>query len=342
MSHDTLHVEFAFSLFNFTIQNMRMADIDVKNLTRRFGSITAVDDVSFHVSSGEVLGFLGPNGAGKTTTMRMITGYLTPNKGAISVAGIDVLKNPEAAKMKIGYLPENAPVYRDMDVKSFLSFVATVRGMRGKQASDAIDRAIEVSRLESVVYQNIDTLSKGYLRRTCFAQSIIHDPPVLILDEPTDGLDPNQKHDVREMIREMGRDKAIIISTHILEEVEACCSRALIISSGRLVANGTPENLKKHSLNAGTVIISIKSAGNHKEALESLSSVSECIPEGGENSFRLVPPAGKKAAETAMDTAELARKNRWELESLATDPGQLDDVFRRITLKGEKIEEPAQ
>jgi ABC-2 type transport system ATP-binding protein len=219
--------------------------IQVKNLRKEFGTKVAVEDVSFSVEKGEVLGFLGPNGAGKSTTMRMVTGYFRPTSGSVSLGGIDMLEEPEKAKQLLGYLPENAPLYSDMTVVSFLGFCAEMRGIYGAAKIKAIDRVLDMCFLEKVRNQSVDTLSKGYRHRTCFAQSIIHDPEVLILDEPTDGLDPNQKHEVRGMIKRMGQNKAIIFSTHILEEVDAACSRAMIIDRGKVVADGTPEQLKK-------------------------------------------------------------------------------------------------
>jgi ABC-2 type transport system ATP-binding protein len=219
--------------------------IQVKNLRKEFGTKVAVEDVSFRVEKGEVLGFLGPNGAGKSTTMRMVTGYFRPTSGSVSLGGIDMLEEPEKAKQLLGYLPENAPLYSDMTVVSFLGFCAEMRGIYGAAKIKAIDRVLDMCFLEKVRNQSVDTLSKGYRHRTCFAQSIIHDPEVLILDEPTDGLDPNQKHEVRGMIKRMGQNKAIIFSTHILEEVDAACSRAMIIDRGKVVADGTPEQLKK-------------------------------------------------------------------------------------------------
>ncbi len=219
--------------------------IQVQNLRKEFGAKVAVDNVSFTVEKGEVLGFLGPNGAGKSTSMRMVTGYFRPTSGSIKIGGVDMLENPELAKKSIGYLPENAPLYSDMTVASFLGFCAEVRGITGAAKSKAIDRVLDLCFLHRVRNQSVDTLSKGYRHRTCFAQSIIHDPDILILDEPTDGLDPNQKHEVRQLIKNMGQNKAIIFSTHILEEVDAACSRAMIIDRGKVVADGTPESLRK-------------------------------------------------------------------------------------------------
>lgn len=221
--------------------------LEIRDLVKRFGQFEAVKGVSFTVGMGEVLGFLGPNGAGKTTTMRMITGFLPPTAGTARVGGHDVTQNPVAVKRLIGYLPENAPAYHSMTVTNFLRFVADMRGLRGNARRQAVDSAIERCRLDTVRHQSIGTLSKGYRQRTCFAQAILHNPPVLIMDEPTDGLDPNQKHTVRTMIKEMSAEKAIIVSTHILEEVDAVCTRAIIISQGRIVANGTPEELRARS-----------------------------------------------------------------------------------------------
>lgn len=221
--------------------------LKAKDLYKSFGSIKAVNGISFSVEKGEVLGVLGPNGAGKTTTMRMATGFLPPTSGTAEICGNDIISNPVEAKKQIGYLPENAPAYDSMTVDTFLQFCAQIRGFSGKDLRSKVDAALERCRLTDVQHQSIHTLSKGYRQRTCFAQAILHNPPVLIMDEPTDGLDPNQKHTVREMIKEMSPEKAIIVSTHILEEVDAVCTRAIIISKGTIVANGTPSELKKLS-----------------------------------------------------------------------------------------------
>ncbi len=219
--------------------------IKVDRITKRFGSIVAVDGIEFEAKQGEVLGFLGPNGAGKSTTMKMLTCFLEPDSGTAEVAGFDIRKNPVEVRRRLGYVPENAPIYGDMTVRSFLRFVGDVRGMKGGALRNAIDRVVSLCTIDGVVNQTIETLSKGYKRRVGLAQALLHDPDVLILDEPTDGLDPNQKHHVREMIRGMGSEKCIVISTHILEEVDAVCSRAMIIGRGRLLADGTPAELKE-------------------------------------------------------------------------------------------------
>lgn len=221
--------------------------LEVKNLVKFFGNKKVVDNISFYVNKGEILGFLGPNGAGKTTTMRMIVGFLTPTSGTAIICGHDILSDPVNAKKHLGYLPENAPVYGELTVMSFLKFIAEIRGFSGKNLQKQVERTIETCFLSEVKNQTIETLSKGYKQRVCFAQAVLHDPPVLIMDEPTDGLDPNQKKIVRTMIRQMGEKKAIVISTHILEEVEAVCTRAIIIADGKIVEEGTPEQLKSKS-----------------------------------------------------------------------------------------------
>ena len=218
--------------------------LEVKNLKKRFGDFEAVKGISFSVKKGEVLGFLGPNGAGKSTTMRMITGFLPPTSGTAVIDGHDIAREPVAAKAAIGYLPESAPSYRAMVVEDYLKFIAEIRGFTGAARKDAVERVIEKARLQPVARKTIETLSKGYRQRTCFAQAILHDPKVLIMDEPTDGLDPNQKFTVREMIKEMAAEKAIVISTHILEEVDAVCTRAIVIADGEIKADGTPAQLK--------------------------------------------------------------------------------------------------
>src|SRR2546422_9811994 len=231
--------------------------IRVQNLSKSFGPKMAVNGVSFTVDRGEVLGFLGPNGAGKSATMRMLTGFIPPSAGNVRIGEFDMTEQPIPAKRLIGYLPENAPAYTDMTVYGFLNFAAELRGLRGEEKKKAIHRVVEMCFLETVLYQSVDTLSKGYRHRTCFAQSIVHDPDVLVMDEPTDGLDPNQKHEVRGLIKRMGEKKAIVFSTHILEEVEAACTRAIIIDRGQIVANGTPSELKQRSDVAGAVTLRV-------------------------------------------------------------------------------------
>jgi ABC-2 type transport system ATP-binding protein len=313
--------------------------IKVENLSKSFGPKVAVNDLSFTVERGEVLGFLGPNGAGKSTTMRMITGFIPPSAGKITVGGFDITEKPIEAKRLIGYLPENAPAYTDMTVGGFLDFCAELRGLRGQARAAAVDRAIEMCFLESVRYQSVDTLSKGYRHRTCFAQSIIHDPEILVLDEPTDGLDPNQKHEVRSLIRRMGEKKAIIFSTHILEEVEAVCSRAIIIDRGRIVANGTPQQLKAKSEMAGTVIVIARNIAGAQvverlSALPGARKTSIVSEEKGRVCARVYPRNIELNGEFARQVAAAAAG--WQLEEVRTDEGRLDEVFRNITLPDTK------
>lgn len=217
--------------------------IEIERLSKRFGAFVAVDEVSFQVAKGEVLGFLGPNGAGKSTTMRMLAGFMAPSSGTARICGHDVQDSPVEAKRNLGYLPEGAPTYPEMTVEGFLTFCARVRGYDGRALPRRVGDAIALTQLEGVRLQPVETLSKGFKRRVGLAQALLHDPPVLVLDEPTDGLDPNQKHEVRELIRRMAPEKAIVISTHILEEVSAICTRAIIIARGRIVANDTPAGL---------------------------------------------------------------------------------------------------
>ena len=309
--------------------------IKVKNLKKAFGSKLAVDGVSFTVEKGEVLGFLGPNGAGKSTTMRMITGFIPPSDGEVSIGGYDMVESPLPAKRLIGYLPENAPSYTDMTVESFLSFTAELRGFSGDKLRSAVGRVVETCFLEPVLHQSVETLSKGYRHRTCFAQSIIHDPEVLILDEPTDGLDPNQKHEVRTLIRRMGEKKAIIFSTHILEEVEAVCSRAIIIDRGRIVANGTPGELKAKSDIAGAVTLRLLdgSASAVKSKIDQVSAVERSVIIGESPvAVRVFPRKNGSGGELARALGEVAVRERWQIQELHTEEGRLDEVFRTITL----------
>ena len=311
--------------------------IKVENLVKTFGTKRAVNGVSFTVERGEVLGFLGPNGAGKSTTMRMLTGFIPPNEGRITVGGHDIGEHPIAAKKLMGYLPESAPAYTDMTVTGFLSFAAELRGLRGDAKKRAVDRAVEMCFLENVRHQSVDTLSKGYRHRTCFAQSVIHDPEILVLDEPTDGLDPNQKHEVRQLIRRMGEKKAIIFSTHILEEVEAVCSRAIIIDRGQIVANGTPQELKQRSDVAGAVSLRVLGVGADavKQKLAGISGASKAAivkEEAGVVWARVYPSDKSKNGIFARAVAETITQANWKFEELHTEEGRLDEVFRRITL----------
>jgi len=310
--------------------------ITVEKLTKRFGPKLAVDNISFSVQKGEVLGFLGPNGAGKSTSMRMITGYLPPSAGNVSVCGFDVVEEPLKTRSRIGYLPENAPIYSDMSVLGFLKFCAELRGLFGAAGNKAINRVVQLCFLQPVLHQSVDTLSKGYRHRTCLAQALIHDPEVLILDEPTDGLDPNQKHEVRTLIRRMGQDKAIIFSTHILEEVEAACTRAIIIDGGKIVANGTPDELKARAPFAGSIIVGLRGISWQSVSTElgklRFLERSELISEADSRVTARLQPKG----DLLPEVLELAQRQRWQVEHLNVDEGRLDDVFRSITLPDTK------
>ena len=299
--------------------------IKIDNLVKTFGAKRAVDGISFSVERGEVLGFLGPNGAGKSTTVRMVTGFMPPSGGRVSIGGHDIVDSPLQAKRLIGYLPENAAAYPDMTVHGFLNFIAELRGLRGDARKKAVHRVVELCFLESVLPQSIDTLSKGYRHRTCLAQSLIHDPEVLIMDEPTDGLDPNQKHEVRNLIRTLGKTKAIVFSTHILEEVDAACTRAIIIDRGRIVANGTPEELRGMSELAGAVTLSAH--GATAEKLGALGRVEDL-----EGAFRIYPRDKSQVKVLAREIVELVNREGWKVEGMFSEAGQLDEVFRRITL----------
>jgi ABC-2 type transport system ATP-binding protein len=309
--------------------------IKIRNLKKHFGPKVAVNGVSFTVERGEVLGFLGPNGAGKSTTMRMLTGFIPPTAGEITIGDYNMLEDPLPAKRLIGYLPENAPSYADMSVQGFLTFAAELRGLTGDANKKAVNRVVEMCFLEAVLHQSVETLSKGYRHRTCFAQSIIHDPEVLVLDEPTDGLDPNQKHEVRTLIRTMGEKKAIIFSTHILEEVEAVCSRAIIIDRGTIVANGTPLELKMRSDQAGAVTLRLGegSAAAVKAKIDEASGVEKSIViSESPLTVRAFPRRNSANGALARTLGEMAIREKWHLQELHTEEGRLDEVFRSITL----------
>ena len=305
--------------------------IKTEHLSKRYETVTAVEDVTFEVRPGEVLGFLGPNGAGKTTTMRMLAGFVTPTAGKASICGHDVATEALAAKQLLGYLPEGAPSYGEMRVRSFLEFIADLRRLEGSRRQARLDYVIERLQLASVLEQSIETLSKGFRRRVGLAQAIIHDPPVLILDEPTDGLDPNQKFEVRTLINEMARDKIIVISTHILEEVDAVCSRAIIIARGRIVADDTPLKLAARSRYYNAVSLQLERPDQlaaARAAVAALPSVADV--EVSERDVRLtaLPRSG---AAILSAVSELASSKGLALKELHLESGRLDEVFRSIT-----------
>jgi len=309
--------------------------IEVRHLCKSFGRNVAVDDLSFTVDRGEVMGFLGPNAAGKSTTMRMITGFLPPSSGSASIGGSDIVKDSRKARKKIGYLPENAPAYPDMTVIGFLDFIAGIRGFFGREKGRRIEEILERCFLTEVRYQPIDTLSKGFKQRVCFAQSIIHDPEYLIMDEPTDGLDPNQKHEVRAMIREMSRDKTIILSSHILEEVDEVCTRAIIIANGRIVADDTPGGLRARSPLHGAIRLTIRKKKEKESALKDIDHLpdvirTEVIDETESDMVLRIYPVKDSESSTDPILRHLLEKE-FSVEAFSVEEGRLDDVFRMVT-----------
>ena len=308
--------------------------IEVKKLTKHFGKIKAVDTVSFYVEKGEILGFLGPNGAGKSTTMRMITGFIPPTSGTAIVGGHDICTNSISAREKIGYLPENAPVYPDMTVNAYLEFCAEIRGFSGMERKSKVKETVERCFLSTVEFQNISTLSKGYRQRVCFAQSIIHDPEYLIFDEPTDGLDPNQKHEVRMMMRQMCEQKAILLSTHILDEAEAVCTRVIIIANGCIVADDTPENLKSRSSVYGAVVFKVSNTDEQsiKDVIGQIEGVKSLEIMGKqEDTLNIRAYPRDKQMPIADRIVAACRDKNYPISSLFVEPGRLDEVFRNIT-----------
>ena len=308
--------------------------IEVKHLTKCFGEKVAVNDISFTVDRGEVLGFLGPNAAGKSTTMRMITGFLPPTSGTAGIGGSDIIQNSLKARKKIGYLPENAPAYPDMTVLGFLEFIAGIRGFSGASKKARIEDTLARCFLTEVRFQTINTLSKGFKQRVCFAQSILHDPEYLIMDEPTDGLDPNQKHEMRAMNREMAQDKTIILSTHILEEVDALCSRVIIIANGEIVADDTPVKLKADSPLHGALCVKVRKADgkNAVDLMENMTEVQKATivsEDPSQITIRVFPaPSSSPPANAVM---EVLIENGFSIETFSVETGRLDEVFRRFT-----------
>lgn len=305
--------------------------IDIRNLTKRFAQHTAVDDLSFQVQPGEVLGFLGPNGAGKSTTMKMLTGFLAPTSGTASILGCDIQTQTLEAQRQIGYLPEGAPCYGDMTVRGFLEFIAEVRGFRGAEKKQRVQRAVQQVELEKVLEQSIETLSKGFKRRVGLAQAILHDPRVLILDEPTDGLDPNQKHQVRQLIQGLAQDKIVIISTHILEEVTALCTRAVVIAQGRLLADGTPLELESRSRYHQAVTL-VADEALDQAALAALPGVAGVEENAREHSLSVLAQPGEVIF---PQVNALIAERGWKVKELNVERGRLDEVFRTLT-RGEQ------
>lgn len=297
-----------------------------RELTRHFGTLVAVDGLSFEVEPGTVLGFLGPNGAGKSTSMKMLTGFLAPTAGTAEIMGHDIRTDSLAARRVTGYLPEGAPLYGELNVRQFLEFVARARGYRGPEVTRTVADAVARLELQEVLEQSIETLSKGFKRRVGLAQAILHDPPVLILDEPTDGLDPNQKHQVRRLIREMAADKIIVVSTHILEEVDALCTRAMVIAHGRLMADDTPDGLLGRSRYHNAITLEVEEL---KQAASRLSELKEAREVEVRRGRLTVFPSGEGDLFRAI--SETLHSEGWKVRQMHTETGRLDEVFRQIT-----------
>jgi ABC-2 type transport system ATP-binding protein len=302
------------------------------NLTKSFGSLVAVNGISLSVKRGEVLGFLGPNGAGKTTTMKMLTGFLAPTSGDAAVCDKAVTTGNVDAKRHIGYLPEGAPLYGDMTPREFLTFVAETHEISKAEIPEIVESASNAVNLAKVMNQRIETLSKGFKRRVGLAAAIIHAPDVLILDEPTDGLDPNQKHEVRSLIETMSADRAIIISTHILEEVDALCSRVVVINEGKIVADDTPSGLRGRSRykNAVTMVSPKSAAGEIILALKPIPGVAS-IEQVIEGDVIRITALARNGAQIADDVGGVIASNNWEIHQYSIEGGRLDDVFRSLT-----------
>lgn len=325
--------------------------IEVRNLTRDFGHFRAVDGVTFEVRQGDILGFLGPNGAGKSTTMKMVTGFLPPTKGTALVGGHDVQEEPLAVKRQLGYLPETGPLYDEMTVLEFLEFIAGLRGYHGVEVGQAVARVFDICNLHEVKFQPIETLSKGYRRRVGMAQAVLHDPPCLIMDEPTDGLDPNQKQEVRRLIAGMASEKAIILSTHILEEVEAMCNRVIIISGGKIQVDKTPSELRRMHPHYEALRLELAISDGRHEAPDAGSSAETGKPsptqadvmkkllaqptvreveELGDGGF-LILPEKNRGPDLRASIWELAQRNSWPLHRLESAPTPLETVFQKLT-----------
>ncbi len=308
--------------------------IEVIEISRNFGRFQAVSNVSFQVQKSEVLGFLGPNGAGKSTTMKMLTGYLQPSSGDALICGHSVTKQSLKARAKIGYLPESAPSYGEMQVEEFLRFAGKVRGLTGEKLNSQIEKVLEDTSLQTVRKQLIETLSKGYRQRTCLAQSLLHDPPVLLLDEPTDGLDPNQKYEVRKLISQLKEDRTILVSTHILEEVEAICTRAIILSEGKIVGDGTPEELLSKSVyhNAINLKISVKPDQNVQRILLGIPSVERVEIQSSNHQTLSFVVLAKQGQPILEEVKERLDQQNVKIVEMYVEKGRLDEVFRQMTI----------
>lgn len=302
--------------------------IRTENLGKRYGRLDAVAALDLRVTPGQVLALLGPNGAGKTTTMRMIAGFLQPTTGRATVCGYDVVREPIEARRALGYLPEGAPSYAELSVAEFLAFAARVRGLTGIAGARRMDEMVERLQLQPVLMQGIETLSKGYRRRVCLAQALLHDPPALVLDEPTDGLDPNQQREVHALIRGMARDRAIIVSTHALDEVRAACNRVAILAKGRLRAEGTPAELESRSRYHGAVSFRAPASALARELLARQPEVDTVEVDPIDGRTTVFPREGRDIFQTVV---KLLAEQRVRVEELQLERGRLEDVFRQVT-----------
>ncbi len=304
--------------------------IEVSHLSKRFGDTVAVRDLSFRVRRGEVLGFLGPNGAGKSTTMKIISGFLAPDRGSVAIDGIDIDSDSRAAKSRLGYLSEGMPLYADMPVHVLLEFVGRIRGIRAAELAERMAAVVADVRLQEVLTASIGSLSKGYRRRVGMAQALLHDPPALVLDEPTDGLDPNQKDQVRYLIEKISRDKAIVLSTHILDEVQAVCSRVIILNRGEIVVDCDPSSLATLSHRHNTV--QLRLIGIHpeivREQLSTIDGVQSIKYRQLDEIFEIIPVKGRKIIHSVW---EKVNSHDWKVHTITEKSGRLDEVFRQLT-----------
>ncbi|RLA90307.1 MAG: ABC transporter [Deltaproteobacteria bacterium] len=314
--------------------------IEVKELTKRFGSTVAVDNISFEVNKGEILGFLGPNGAGKTTTMRILTCFFPPDSGKVNIEDLDLFENSLEIRKRVGYLPESSPLYQDMMVIDYLDFVGRIRKIPSNNLKKKIDDMIQICGLEGVVYKDIGKLSKGYRQRVGLAQTLIHDPDILILDEPTQGLDPNQIIEIRELIKEIGKEKTVILSSHILPEVSATCGRIVIINKGKIVGSGTPEEMISKAEGADIIFARVRGPKDLVESklkeIKGLDKIQDISPQpDGTNLFKI---KAQPKIDISEDIFFVVAQNGWSLSELTKEKATLEDVFKQLTTGSEANE----
>ncbi|HLU48949.1 MAG TPA: ATP-binding cassette domain-containing protein [Planctomycetota bacterium] len=306
--------------------------IQVSHIFKRYGATLAVNDVSFEVDKGEIVGFLGPNGAGKSTTLKILTGYVVADSGNVVVAGKDVLEDSLGVKQSVGYLPETTPLYPDMQVGDYLRFMARARQVPKAQVSSAVDRVVDLVGIRRMFKKNIAFLSKGYKQRVGLAQALIHDPPVIIMDEPTSGLDPHQIIEIRELIRDLGRKKLVLLSSHILQEISAICTRILVIKDGRIVANGSPEDLRREVSDRAVVRARIRGEEQTvRDKLKSIRGVESADVVGQGDGFQEWRVSAAAGTDLGVEVARLARQENWDLAALMPEAASLEDVYLQLT-----------